>query len=75
MRPKWTGLWQPDRAQGVSARAALAACVLAASGCYERVVATEGIGAEAYDVHEPNLKGDPGPVENFIFGPRESKED
>jgi hypothetical protein len=32
------------------------AVLLAVSGCYKRVVGAEGVGADRYDVYEPNLK-------------------
>jgi hypothetical protein len=40
----------------------LLVCVLAAmligaaGGCYKRVVGVEGVGADRYDVYQPNLK-------------------
>jgi hypothetical protein len=67
--------WRRDTWRRALQASALAWLGVSASGCYERVVAAEGIGTDAYDVHEPNLKGDPGPVEDFVFGPREPNKD
>ncbi len=36
--------------------AALVIALVAAGGCYRRVVGVKGPGASAYDVYEPNLK-------------------
>jgi hypothetical protein len=51
---------------GVVALAA-AACGMQA-GCYKHVVRTEGYGARAEEVYEPNLDDKPSPVDTLLWG-------
>lgn len=36
--------------------ALIAITMISSCGCYERVVGAEGVGADRYDVYEPNLQ-------------------
>lgn len=44
--------------RSLATAAALAACVLPLSACYEHVVSAQGYDTEGLEVHEPNLRED-----------------
>ena len=55
-----------DRGLGVLLLAA-AVCGLQA-GCYKHVIGTEGYGARADEVYEPNVDDKPGPLDSLMWG-------
>ncbi len=56
----------------------VAALVLAglgavATGCYERVIRAEGIGANRVDTYEPNSKDEPDILDDIMWGKQPKK--
>jgi len=45
----------------------------AATGCYERVIRAEGIGADRVDTYEPNSKGEPDVLDDIMWGKKPKK--
>jgi hypothetical protein len=45
-----------SRFQCLTGAAIVVIAVCMSSGCYTRVVGAEGVGADRYDIYEPNLK-------------------
>ncbi len=45
----------------------------AATGCYERVIRAEGIGANRVDTYEPNSKGEPDLLDDLMWGKQPGK--
>lgn len=53
MKPQWRA-----GVAGVCGVAALLCLLAGAGGCYSHIVSAKGIGTEAVDIYEPNLKED-----------------
>ncbi len=51
----------------------LAGLGAAATGCYERVIRAEGIGANRVDTYEPNSKGEPDVLDDIMWGKQPKK--
>ncbi len=45
----------------------------AATGCYERVIRAEGIGANRVDTYEPNSKDEPDLLDDLMWGKQPGK--
>ena len=45
----------------------------AGTGCYERVIRAEGIGAKRVDTYEPNSKADPDVLDDIMWGKKSRK--
>ena len=52
---------------------ALAVFGAAATGCYERVIRAEGIGADRVDTYEPNSRGEPDVLDDIMWGKKPKK--
>ena len=62
-----------DRLPRLVTVAVLAWFGAAATGCYERVIRAEGIGANRVDTYEPNSKGEPDLLYDIIWGKQPRK--
>jgi len=51
----------------------LAGFCAAVTGCYERVIRAEGIGAKRVDTYEPNSKGEPDLLDDLMWGKKPPK--
>ena len=51
----------------------LAGLGAAATGCYEHVIRTEGIGSDRVDTYEPNSKDEPDVLDNILWGKQPRK--
>ena len=51
----------------------LAGLGAAATGCYERVIRAEGIGADRVDTYEPNSKDEPDLLDDLMWGKQPRK--
>ena len=47
--------------------------VAAATGCYEHVIRSEGIGGDRVDTYEPNSKGEPDVLDDIMWGSQPKK--
>ena len=43
------------------------------TGCYERVIRAEGIGADRVDTYEPNSKEEPDVLDDIMWGKQPKK--